>query len=346
MKKYFVLLLTLVLLVTSVYAGGSSDSKGLRVASLNAVVEGNPYRAMYEDQLAELSDDLKAKGIISEYTTYVANSDPALERQYLEQAINDGVDIIIVNPIANGGLDDLITMAKDSGIVYINADNIYDHPDVINVVVNQAKWAEIQSDFVVETLGPGSKVVHFKGIEGNSASEIRDAVWTKAFADANIEVVKKVAHGWNDTVSKDLMSEIISSGIEFDGIINEESANGILDAIEEANIPYPGTISSSEEVAWIRRIAEVNKDAKNLPFIVVENPPGIGATALSIGVALANGKEFKDDVGNDGVIMYDPQWVMTYENMEEKVAELEGLPDSVSVSNYLNYEEALDAYFK
>ncbi len=325
---------------------GEAPTGGFKVASHNAVIEGNAYRAVYEDQMGEAAQAGMDAGLISEYNSFVANNDPALETQQIEQTINEGYDIIVVNPIAASGLDAVIAKADEAGITYVNADCIYDSPDVLNVVVDQAAWAGIQSDFVIETLGAGAKVVQFNGIDGNSASEIRNEVWQTALTDAGLEIVYTRAHNWSDTESKQLMSEIIASGLEFDGIINQEAAGGILDAIQEANIEYPGCISSSEEVAWIRRIAEVNSTEEVLPFIVVENPPGIGATALNIALNLRQGSEINPDVLTDGnAIYYTPQWIMTYENMAEQLETIADLPDSTSVSSYLSVDEAKAAYF-
>ena len=320
---------------------------GFKVASHNAVVEGNPYRSVYEDQMAEAAEAAKAAGYISQYNSFVANNDPSLETQQIEQTINEGYDIILVNPIAATGLDAVIAKAKEAGITYVNADCVYDSDDILNVVVDQAAWAKIASDFVIATLGEGGKVIQFKGTEGNSATEIRSGVWEQELAAAGLEIVKAVAHNWNDVESKRLMGEILGSGLEFDGIINEESANGIMDAIEEANAPYPGCITSSEEVAWIRRIAKINESELVCPFVVAENPPGIGATALAIAINVRQGGEINPDVlTGANAIYYAPQWVMTYDNMAERLEEIKDLPDSTSVSSYMSVEEAKEAYFK
>jgi len=333
---------------TSTAAASSTASKGgFKVSSHNAVVEGNAYRAVYEDQMAEAAQKAKDAGLVSEYNSFVANNDPALETQQLEQSINEGYDIIIVNPIAASGLDSVIDKAVAAGITYVNADCIYDSDKILNVVVDQSAWAQIQADFVVKTLGKGAKVIQFNGIDGNSASEIRSEVWKKTLTDNGLEIVKTVAHNWNDVESKQLMSEIISSGLEYDGIINQEAANGIIDAVEEAKAPYPGCITSSEEVAWIRRVADLNKDRLVMPFIVVENPPGIGATALAIALNVRQGNTIDPaKLTNGNAIYYTPQWVMTYDNMQEKLDSIKDLPDSTSVSSYLSVDEAKTAYFK
>jgi ribose transport system substrate-binding protein len=357
--KYLLTTVLMLAVCAAAFAGGGQASSGgaaaaktggFKVASHNAVIEGNPYRAVYEDQMTETVRNLQAAGVIGTYATFTSNNDPAVESQQVEQTVNEGYDIIIVNPIAANGLDPIINKALQAGITYVNADCEYESEKILNVVVDQKEWARIQAEFVIKTLGKGKKVVQFNGIDGNSASEMRNEVWQRELQGAGLEIVRTVAHNWSDTDSKRLMSEIIASGLPYDGIINQESANGILSAIEEAKVPYPGCITSSEEVAWIRRISNLNKDKLVLPFIVVENPPGIGATALAIAVNIRQGGQLKDGIAAAGLkgnsIYYAPQWIMTYDNMAQRLDSIKALPDSTSVSSYMSLEQAKAAYFK
>ncbi len=355
MKKFLAIMLVLVMVLAS-FAGcgggaaneeGSGDETlGFKVASHNAEIEGNPYRVVYENQLLEAIEQYKADGLVSEFASFTSNNDSAVESQQVEQTINDGYDLIMINPIAATGLDPVIAKAKEAGITYINADCVYNSNDILNVTVDQEAWAQINVDFAVETLGSGAKVVLFNGIDGNSASELRKAVYHKTFEANNIEVVKELAHGWDDTQAQQQMSQIISSGIAYDGIVNQEGANGIVNAIEEAGISYPGCITSSEEVRWIRRAAEINKDELKMPFIIVENPPGIGATALAIGLNLLQGHTLDEGkLAEWNNIKYTPSWIMTYDNMQEQLDNIADLPDSTSVSSYMMVDEARAAYF-
>jgi ribose transport system substrate-binding protein len=357
--KYLLVMVLVLAVGTAAFAVGGGQSKGggaaktggFKVASHNAFIEGNSgYRAVYEEQMTETVKDLQAKGIIGTYATFTSNNDPAVESQQIEQTVNEGYDIIIVNPIAANGLDPIIAKALQAGITYVNADCEYESGRILNVVVDQKEWARIQAEFVIKTLGRGKRIIVFNGVDGNSASEMRAEVWQRELRGAGLEIARTVSHNWNDTDSKRLMSEIIASGLKYDGIINQEAANGILSAIEEAKVPYPGCITSSEEIAWIRRIANINKDKLVLPFIVVENPPGIGATALAIAVNLRQGGQLKDGIASSGLkgnsIYYAPQWIMTYDNMAQRVDQVKSLPDSTSVSSFMSVEQAKAAYFK
>ncbi|WP_312644383.1 substrate-binding domain-containing protein [Hydrogenoanaerobacterium sp.] len=335
-------------------APASSDApaeaaKGpFKVASHNAQIEGNPYRSVYEDQMKLAVKGYQSDGVISDFNSYTSNMDPAVQSQQIEQTINEGFDIIMVNPIAATGLDPVIDKAVEAGITYINADCEYNSSKIINVTVDQREWAKLNADFVVKTLGQGKKVVLFNGIDGNSASEIRNEVYQKILKENNMEIVKTFAHGWDDVQAEQQMAEVISSGVKYDGILNQEGANGIMNAIEKANVGYPGCITSSEEVSWIRRVADINKNELVMPFIVTENPPGVGATALAVALNLKMGGELKEEVvnGEFNNILVPPIWQMTYDNMAERLEEIKDLPNTTSVSSYFTLDQARAAYFK
>jgi ribose transport system substrate-binding protein len=357
MKRVLFVLL-IIAVAGMVFAGGKSagsasmqaKQNNIMVASHNAVIEGNPYRVVYEDQMYAAANSMRAQGIISQYATFTSNNDPAVENQQIEQTINQGFEVIIVNPIAASGLDPVINKALAAGIVYVNADCEYESDRILNVVVDQKEWARIQSNFVIRTLGPGKRVIQFNGIDGNSASEMRNEVWKSELTGAGLQIVRTMAHNWNDSDAKRLMGEVIASGLQYDGIINQEAALGIFGAIEEARIPYPGCITSSEEIVWLRRLGSLNRDSLVLPFIVVENPPGIGATALAVAINLKRGHVLKDGISASGLkgnsIYYAPQWIMTYDNMASRLNEVKDMPDSTSVSSFLSLEQARAAYFK
>ena len=111
----------------------------LKLASHNAVVEGNPYRVRYELDIQEAAAAAKDSGYDISYSSFVSNWDAATEAQQLQNSINEGYNIILVNPVATTGLDPIIEAAQDAGITYINCDCAYMSTDVnvLNVLTDQ-----------------------------------------------------------------------------------------------------------------------------------------------------------------------------------------------------------------
>ena len=112
-------------------------------------------------------------------------------------------------------------------------------------------------------------------------------------------------------------------------------------------MPYPKAISGDITAGSIRRLCEINAESEVMPFYCVANSPGIGVTALSIAISLAQGKEIDESVLDaDGNISIAPFWDISYDNMEERLKDLEGMEDSSMVSVALYMDEVVEAYFK
>lgn len=334
-------------------ASTTSETKavGLKVASINWT-NAHGWRSTYDAQVKEVADQYISEGIISQFQALSPNMDPALEVQYLEQCINDGYDIILINAGGSSGLDASFEKAAAKGILVVPVDNIYPYPGIVGVQTDQAVWANTNFDALVKHFnGKPAKLLNFSGMPGTTGSGLRGDIWSAALkANPNFEIVYQGAHSWSDVESKKLMSEVIASGIQYDAILTEEACVGILQAIEEANAPYPEFMTSDETVGYIRMLDRINKDKTVIDFQVIENPPGIGASALKLAVRMAQGKEFKDgmlkqDPNGTNVAYYTPVYTVTPATLKDAIAKWKDAADTDQMSTYLT-DEAADAYFK
>ena len=109
-------------------------------------------------------------------------------------------------------------------------------------------------------------------------------------------------------------------------------------------------MTSDEEVGYVRMLDKINADGPVIDFVIIENPPGIGASALKIAVRMAQGKEFKDgmlreDANGAMVAYYTPTYTVTPDTLSEAVEKWKDNADTDQMSTYLT-EEAADAFFK
>jgi ABC-type sugar transport system substrate-binding protein len=93
-------------------ATAAAEPMALKLASHNAVVEGNPYRVRYELDIQEAAEAAADSGFDISYSSFVSNWDAATESQQLQNSINEGYDIILVNPVSTTGLDPIIETAQ------------------------------------------------------------------------------------------------------------------------------------------------------------------------------------------------------------------------------------------
>jgi ribose transport system substrate-binding protein len=357
MKKLACTFLTLLLVLTcaSVLAERSDlTTMGFRVASLNAT-NAHGWRSVYDAQLREVAEAYKAEGIISEYQEFCPQNDSATEVQMFETCINEGYDIILINAIGSSGLDACFEAAEEAGILVVPVDNLYPWENSIGVQTNQFVWAGNACRYLCEALGGEGKILQFNGQVATTGSSVRADTWTEVLADyPDIEVVYYGAHGWSQTESKVLMAEVLASGIEFDGILTEEACVGILEAIEEAGAAYPKAMTSDEEIGYLRMLDRINADEKTIDFYIIENPPGIGATALKLAVRMKAGWEWNEGVLVDGtddnlVYYYEPTLIVTQDGIEgislaEAIEMTKDMDDTDQVSAYIT-EDVANACF-
>lgn len=337
-----------------------AGNKALKLASHNAVVEGNPYRVRYELDIQEAAADAANYGYDVSYNSFVANSDQATEIQQITNSINEGYDIILNNPCATTGLDPVILAAQEAGIYYINSDCAYMSTDVdiLNVCTDQEYLGYKTGSYAGEVLPEGAKVVMIAAWDGNQANTDRQRGFERAIAEHNFEVVATGNHDWDTTKSQQIMAEILSSGKQFDGVLVSQCAENALAAFDAAGVDYPGFIGFGDTGAFMHKMVEVNKDGTVLPFIVLSNPPGVGATAFNFALNAIEGKTLKDGVYAEGCEDTHQIWIKSKVCFTDKDlaagAEVEGMSipdyaasfeDGDSITFWLTYAEVADMYF-
>jgi ribose transport system substrate-binding protein len=354
MKRTPILLLVLVMVMT-LFTGAAFSAeapKDIRLASHNAIIEGNPYRVRYEADIQEAAAAAAEHGFNVSYASFVSNWDAGTEAQQIRNSINEGYDIILVNPVSATGMDPLIEAAQEAGILYINADCIYTSPDVniLNVATDQYYLGYHTGSYAGKVLGEGAKVVMMAAMEGVTANTDRQNGFQDAIKEYGLEVVANANHNWDAALATQLMTEILNSGVEFDGVLTSQCAEAALIAFDATGTPYPKFMGFNDTQEWMKRMIDLNKDEVTMPFMVLSNPPGVGASALNFGLNMLLGKELRDDIFDDesihSILLPSKIW-FNDENMDEHLdlpGTLSGPDDAITY--WLTVDEVAAQYFK
>lgn len=334
--------------------GEADTPRDVKLASHNAIIEGNPYRVRYEADIQEAAAAAADYGLNVSYASFVSNWDAATESQQIENSINEGFDIILVNPVSSTGLDPIIEKAQEAGIIYINADCEYTSPDVnvLNVCTDQYYLGYTTSIYAGEVLGEGAKVVMIAAQEGNVANTQRQQGFEDGAAEAGLEIVGgQYNHDWDPVKSQQQATEILNSGLEFDGVLISQYAENALAAFDAAGVAYPKFMGFGDTGEWIQRMYELNKDEKKMDFMVLSNPPGVGASALNFGLNMILGKELKDDVYDVPEIhsiYLESKVCWTYDDIEdpEFIEAAETMEPGDALTYWLTIDEVAEQFFK
>jgi ribose transport system substrate-binding protein len=324
----------------------------LKLASHNAVVEGNPYRVRYELDIQEAAEAAADNGFDISYSSFVSNWDAATEAQQLQNSINEGYDIILVNPVATTGLDPIIEAAQEAGITYINCDCAYMSTDVnvLNVLTDQEYLGYTTACYAGEVLGEGAKVVMIAAMDGIQANTDRQRGFEKGIAEYSLEVVATGNHNWDTTQSQQVMAEILNSGVEFDGVLVSQCAENALAAFDAAGVDYPAFIGFGDTGAYMQKMLEINSDEVMTHYIVLSNPPGVGASGLNFALNLIQGKTLKDGVYAEGTEDTHQIWIpskvmYTDQDQADYVDFANSYESGDSITFWLTVDEVAEQYF-
>lgn len=318
--------------------------------------DGNSWRTQCENSMQTLADQYMADGTITKYKLLVANNDPTVQIQQMEQAIQDNVDLILINPVTTTGLTATIDKAVAKGILVMSLDQHITHPNVISVTNDQYKWAKIQADWFVKQLGGEGRIYRMDAIKGAPASDIREQAYNDVLTKfPKIETIAQDYGFWDEGKGKQIMTQWLSTDANYDGILCQDGlAVGILEAIEDAGAKYPKAITSDEYIQYLKKWKSINDKNPQSPLnaIIVENPPAIGTLAMKIGVRLLSGGVLKEgalvsdpiDPQSKNAILYNPTVVITLDNLDKYVEMYKDAPDSAYIDTEMT-DKMVDQYF-
>lgn len=196
-----------------------------------------------------------------------ANSDIGRQLNQVQSFIASGVDAIIVNAVDGDSTMAITQMTNEAGIplVYVNHPpiDINQLPDTASFVgSNELDSGTLQTEEVCRLLnGKGNALVIIGPLENHAAlTRTKDVEKVLSRPECSgIKILDKQVANWSRTQAYDLMTNWITSGIEFNTVIanNDEMAIGAIQAIEASslnidNIVVAGIDATADGLAAMR----------------------------------------------------------------------------------------------
>jgi len=249
-----------------------------------------------------------------------AQNDVAKQQSQIQNFIASKVDAIVVNPVDTDATAAMSKLAAAAGIplVYVNREpvNVDSLPDKQAFVAsNEQESGTLETKEVCRLLGGKGKAVVMMGELSNQAARMRtkdvhDVVATDECK--GIQIIEEQTANWSRTQGSDLLTNWLSSGLEFDAVIsnNDEMAIGAIQALKAAGkdlskIVIGGVDATQDALAAMQ--------AGDLDVTVFQDAAGQGKGALDAALKLAKGEKVEKKV-------YIPFQLVTPENVKNFVA--------------------------
>ncbi|QST00911.1 ribose ABC transporter substrate-binding protein RbsB [Pontibacillus sp. ALD_SL1] len=276
---------------------GEGDVKvGLSVSTLN-----NPFFVSMKEGVEQ---EAEAQGM--EVVVVDAQNDAAKQVNDVEDLIQQGVDVLLINPTDSAAISTAVQSANSLGIPVVTLDRSAEKGEVATLVSSDnEKGGEIAGEYIVEQVGEGAKVAELEGVPGASATRERGAGFHN-IADEKLDVVAKQTANFDRTEGLTTMENMIQGNPDIEAVFahNDEMALGAYQAIQSSgrDILVVGFDGNDDAMSSIRD--------GNLSATVAQQPIEIGKLAVQAGDDVLQGKEVEDTIPV-------PLKLVTEENVEE-----------------------------
>ena len=260
-------------------ASAAAPEIGLAVSTLN-----NPFFVDLRDGALEAADKA-GLGI----TVADAQNDPNRQLSQIENFIQQGVSIILVNPCDSAAIVPAIKAANKANIPVITVDRGADGGEVVcHIASDNVEGGRMAGEFLAKLVDYKGKLVELEGIPGTSAARDRGAGFNEVIKKyPDIKIVARQEAGFDRAKGMTVMENILQAQPEIDGIFchNDEMALGALRAVEAA-----GRLSAIKIVGFDATDDAVKsvKDGK-LVATVAQKPRVMGSMAVDTAKQVLDG---------------------------------------------------------
>lgn len=265
---------------------GSKDDSvkiGLSISTLN-----NPFFVTLKE-----GAEKKAKEEGIDITTVDAQNDPAKQVSDVEDLIQKGIDVLLINPTDSAAITAAIESANNAGIPVITVDRSAEGGEVVaHIASDNEAGGKMAGEYLVEQLGGSGKVIELEGIPGSSAARERGKGFNEAVAAASgIEIAAKQPANFDRTQGLSVMENLLQSNKDIQAVFahNDEMALGAVEALKAAGLDKVIVVGFDATDDAVKAVEEGTMAAT-----VAQKPEMIGQQAVETAIQVKNGEEVEE----------------------------------------------------
>lgn len=213
----------------------AADSEGGGVFSIITVDPSNPYwKAEIDTAQAE------AAALGYESTVNAHNNDPDQQNQFIDAAISQQVDAIILDPAGAQESVGAVRRADEAGIPVFLVNAEIDEQGIAKsqIISNNAQGATVGAEAWVEAMGGEGTYVELLGNPTDNNAQVRSDAYEGVISQyPDLELLQQETANWDRQQGKEAMELLLRAHPDLDGVVsgNDEMALGAIQAIKEAD---------------------------------------------------------------------------------------------------------------
>jgi ribose transport system substrate-binding protein len=258
-----------------------------RVALANGYY-GNTWRIEMVKCLQAYAEDPEIKPFIKELKIVSTGTDVAAQIGAIDNFINAGYDVIIINAVSPTAFKPVIERAKRAGVLLISFDNTIDSDQVLAVNEDQVEIGHLMAKWLLKEMGTKGNVIEVRGVAGNPVDLQRHkGLHDLLDKEKDIKVVE-VYGNWDDGTAQKAVADAIAVNGKFDGMACQGGTTGAVRALIDAKNPFI-PVAGEAENGFRKLIAEHAKDG--LKGFSYGQSPALVAISLKAAIAALQGQK-------------------------------------------------------
>ncbi|WP_026702140.1 D-ribose ABC transporter substrate-binding protein [Salibacterium aidingense] len=258
---------------------------GLSVSTLN-----NPFFVTLADGAEAAAEE---EGVNIEVAD--AQDGSASQVSDIEDFIQQGVDVLLINPVDSSAVASAIETANSEDIPVITVDRSAEGGEVVShIASDNVAGGEMAAEHIVEELGGSGNVIELTGIPGSSAANERGEGFHNIVDEEDgIEVVANQTANFNRSEGLTVTENILQSTDEVDALFahNDEMALGAVEALEAAGMEDVMVVGFDAIDDAVGAVEEGTMAAT-----IAQQPQVIGEEAVNAAISVDSGEEIEDSI--------------------------------------------------
>ncbi|WP_270583627.1 ribose ABC transporter substrate-binding protein RbsB [Bacillus smithii] len=255
---------------------------GVSISTLN-----NPFFVTLKNGILK---EAKKKGM--DVIVVDAQNDSTKQVNNIEDLIQQGVDVLLINPTDSAAISTAVKSANKMGIPVITIDRSANEGNVATFVASDnIKGGKMAANYIIDQVGEKAKVVELEGQPGASATRERGAGF-HSIADKKLDIVARQAADFDRSKGLNVMENILQAQKNIQAVFahNDEMALGAIEAIKSSgrDIVVIGFDGNDDAIKAIKK--------GKLSATVAQQPELIGQKSVQAAIDVLQGKKVEKKI--------------------------------------------------